>query len=52
MIEKSMEEGHSVLANKLFNVKGYRIEPLQYFYHQEWIKEEWKDTEIMQFIHS
>lgn len=42
MTEKAMAEGHSVLFNRVINAKGYRVDPLQYFYQQNWIKEEWK----------
>lgn len=39
-----------MLSNKLINREGYRVEPIQYFYQQEWVKSEWKDTELLQFI--
>ena len=38
------------MSSKLINRQGARITPLQYFYQQEWIKNQWKDTELLQFI--
>ena len=51
MIQKSLEENNSILKSKLINSKGYKIQPAEYFYQLDWIKEEWKGTELLQFIH-
>lgn len=52
MSQNALEAGQSILTNKIVNINGYRLKPIQYFYQQEWIKQEWKDTELLQFIQS
>lgn len=40
--EKSLKDHHSILRNKIINLKGFEIEPISYAYQQSWVTGQWK----------
>jgi hypothetical protein len=31
-------------------LNGHDLQPIEYFYQQDWIKKQWKDMQLLQFI--
>jgi len=47
--ERNIKNGGSVLDNKMISLEGHQIEPISYIYQQDWIKTNWKETNLLSF---
>lgn len=45
--EKSLKHNHSILRNKIINLKGYEIDAISYAYQQSWVTGQWKETNLL-----
>lgn len=50
LAERGMERGESILESRVVSTGGHRLHPVQYYYQQAWQKQEWKETNLLQFI--